>query len=405
MHCVICDGLEDSGKRYMANALNKRTSSDRISESLVWALGFCGRHTAELHPELGGASKFQECAVQAARWLKEITEKRQSYSERLNEIIFRSRWTCPACLYQRRLEGLLVSRFCRTAPTAKRQLARYLEGNICLSHLYAAMPGFYEIGLGRVAVQTYNAIVRRLRECFGVWSMENYLSESKIPQEFTDSRRELAKVVGLSRRVGELRDEQAAGVHIDAMPACQCSICAAVRDARQQWRLRLIRAVDFGYPLRLVAPVCPEHIVQCLLDDSLPAAHAAWSRFLQSGNQLRKIKAPDSTTTHQRKGASWHLPRPEQPEEVEIAHVPAHFEHFCPACSAAEIARTRGALCFSAQHRLVPERDIKLCLKHFAEVYILEPRAAFRENLAANRMADLEAHASKWPMWAFGTFS
>jgi hypothetical protein len=60
---------------------------------------------------------------------------------------------------------------------------------------------------------------------------------------------------------------------------------------------------------------------------------------------------------------------------------------------------------FSARYRTAPHHDIPLCLKHFAEVYILEPRRAFREDLAVHRMMELETDAGRWPQWAFGTFS
>ena len=404
MHCVICDGLEGCGQRYIASVLHKRTAPARLSESLVSTLGFCGRHTTELFPALDGAPKFRECALQAAQWLKDLTASGQSYGERFSEILFLSRGHCPACLYRRRLEGRLVSRFFRCAPTAKRQLGRYLEDNICLNHLYAAVPGLHDLGLGGTAARAYNATLKRLRRNFGAWDMENYPADARVPELFSDARTDLARMIGLSTYAEDSGYEPQANVQGDAA-ARHCRICAAVRDARRQWRSRLNRTVGFGYSLRLVAPACPEHVVACLLKESPAAAHAAWSRFLQPENRSKKIEAAPGAPAYRRKGASWHLPHPEPSGQVEMDHDLSHLGRFCPACGTAEIARTRAALCFSAQHRSAPESDIELCLKHFAEVYILEPRKAFREDLAASRMSDLQAYVSRRPVWAFGTFS
>lgn len=402
MPCVICAGLQGSDQRYVASVLNRRTKPERVSESLTNSLGFCAQHTSVLQAELEDCPKFRDSAQQAAGWLMRMVADNHVYGERLNEILFRSRGACPACLYRRRLEGRLLARFIRGAPTAKRLLMNYLSGQLCLNHLYAVTPHLLSAGQGAVAIQAFNRTLGRLRRQFKLWDMDGCAASLIPPADFAARRPELAESIGLSCYAGEPCLRQAS----KALSDCTCVVCHAMREARDQWRLRLARTVELGYPLRLVAPACPTHVVECLIDGSVAVGYAAWSRFLHPDNRPSKAEAAPAAPSRRRKGASWHLARPDPAEpDWEPGQDLAHLGRSCPACSVTDIARMRAVLRFSAQRRSVPNGDIPLCMKHFAEVYILESRGVLRHALAVRRMAALQAQAAHRPAWAFGCFS
>ncbi|WP_454691213.1 hypothetical protein [Achromobacter aloeverae] len=404
--CVVCAGLQGSEQRYVASVLNRRTTPERVAESLTGSLGFCGQHTAALRHVLEDSARFRAAAGMAAGWLARMVADTRVYGERLNDILFRSRDACPACLHRRRLEGRLLARVLRGAPTSKRALANYLDGQLCLNHLHAMTPHLLSAGLPPVAGQAFKRAADRLRRQYPLWDMDGCAPLPAPPAALATQRMALAASIGLSCHVPQaslarLRQEA---------PVCACVVCDAVLAARDQWRTRLARTIELGYPLRLAAPSCPCHVVGCLLDESAAAGHAAWSRFLQPDNRPAKAhggsEAAPAPPPRQRKGASWHLERPDAADrEGRPDHYLAALGASCPACGADDVARMRAVLRYIAEYRSPADGDPPLCMKHFAEAYILESRGTLRQGLAQRRMAALQAQAEHWPVRAFGRFS
>lgn len=407
--CHVCRTLRDYDQHYAERILLAARKGDQVSEALLDSLGFCAYHTATLPAGLRTSTLFHARATAAATWLQVLFTDTVRYEDKLSDILFAAHSRCPACAYHRRIEGMLLSRLCRAAPSGKRALAKYLGAPLCLSHLSAVIR-LLEPPSRQEAIRVQHHRLRDLVSHYGTWDINDYDGQVALPAPFLADGSHLAVLLGTEEslrrarrdRQDDLRDPAAEGNGDATAPdVCGCPVCRAGRDARRHWRERLARTVSLDQPLWLAFPTCAQHVIDCLHTPEPGIAYAAWSFYAHE--QLRERHAPPVTARrkHRARSASWHLEPPPQAPAEPMPAPPRQV--FCAACESIAIAQTRALLQYgrrASHHAAAPA----FCLKHFADAYLLESDTHRRAALARDRMQALQSALDDDPIAAFGVF-
>ncbi|WP_150591045.1 hypothetical protein [Pandoraea eparura] len=390
-----------------------------MSESLVGTLGFCQQHTSDLSIVLAGNTVFRTRAITAVDWFEQIFASLPQTTDKVRTMVFGARHKCPACWYRKQREGQSLARFFRSLPQDRKASDRLLATQLCLDHLRAAVT-CVSVETVAQALRIARLRIRKLDDRYGTWSLDGQ-QLARVPRLFSLERASLLEELVRA----DLRDASAgsrvpAGHYpLDAISSTTigCVICDAVVSAQKLWRERFVHAVEQQQPLWLVSPTCTKHVAEVLMSPDEDCQYAAWSShksMLAKGIKPRPHKTPQSARRF-RRSASWNLAVIDEVSDSERALEVLDAEDFeldapplrdaaCPACDAEAIAQMKALLRTSRLlHQGVSPGEV--CLKHFAEIFILEPDHVVRTNLVASQVCRLRRLVDRDPVGAFGTFS
>lgn len=417
--CQVCADVQTAQLKYVPGTLLGKNRGNSVSEALVRTLGFCQQHTSDLSIELAGSTVFRTRATTAIDWFEQIFAALPQTTDKVRAMVFGARHRCPACSYRNQREGQSLSRFFRSLPEDRKASDRLVATQLCLQHLRAALTSASVEPVAQ-ALRIARSRIRSLDERYGAWSLSGQ-PLTRVPSLFSLERTALLEALVRA----DIRDVSA-GIHDhpdsyqdDAISGTTtgCVICDAIVSAHNLWRERLVRAVAQQQPLWLVSPTCARHVAEVLMSPGEDCQYAAWSShksMLVKSIKQRLHKAPQSAR-RLRRSASWNLtptnevPDNERPLEGMDAEdialdAPPSPDAGCPACDAEAIAQMKALLWVSRRlHQGVSSDEV--CLKHFAEIFILEPDHVARRNLVASQVRRLRRLVERDPVGAFGTFS
>jgi hypothetical protein len=383
--CIVCDGLRDDGNGLVREYWHRPETAGAACESLVGSFGFCAHHGIILERQRANWPATVGLLRVATERVLELLSDKERNAERLVELFFDADRSCPWCKLHEQQVARQVNRLPDLAELQR--LSRWL----CFPHYRkvaftlksAALPALVRAQLQllehvmtaigphdhranakatelSIAPATLNGVLR-------VLVGEGWLGFDQFTRKRPDHRAD---------RAGEFGEGEPG-----------CPVCAEIVRAQQRWHSTVQTAARLGQDLWTVFPTCPVHLALCARVDREPIAILA-ARYGASVQLAGLVKGSDSLARdHDRRLAAAQsvFYRRQSPAYIlgQQRKMITRFPR-CPACERAAVAQQRaivrlvqklGAARLSASGASAG----RLCLKHFASIYLLvsqgEPRA------------------------------
>ncbi len=412
--CPVCETFSNSDAGYFARAFGDPRRRAATGEAMTDALGYCPGHGASLlvQEQLsdGVAHVFRDALPRYALLLNEEYLR----EAQVQQILFAAGSACPACTYVSRAAGRHAASLARQFSGAANQAGFGQLDALCVGHFqrFAAdlAPTPRLAALARYAdnLQYLAAAMKALYRT----------APETDAWPFQDGLATLHRVLGVTAGrppTGPLSTDGGLAFALEHCPTLvdaitfrqACPICIETARARQRWLQNVQAAANFEQDAWLFFPTCSEHIwtVADLDEPKLTAAVVSRAlsvtrRYLRQQTQIlvrsaeqkeeqARIKAegPEVWAAYKRKRAK---------QRVSDERLAAPRPPKCPGCERIEIAEIGAAgrlidLLHQKKHRNAFSRCYGLCMKHFAQTYLLAPKGLVRSMLAEdqrNRLAE-----------------
>lgn len=386
--CQVCASVCSGEGHFLLHISDRHESIVATMESIVDALGFCDYHGSLLTGTYGKRTAMAR-ALRAAtdRVISWLSDERH-YADRLFGLFFAVEQTCVGC-------KLHDQRLARVVHQASDH--RYNESKaptFCFPHYreltYAAkapsLPALADAQL---------RLLRRISNAVGPPCTEEASAGAPRPVAGPTLQWALRVVAGeaaawIDRFGGNVEDRQS-----DA--DVSCSVCAAIREAEEDWVDTVKVVARVGKDLWTALPTCPGHIAFCARRGDhdialLAVRYATWVQMeaLQAGvvelaHDEASREAAKQSVFYRRKSPAWILGR----QRKMITKIPR-----CPACERMFVAQERAVGDLVSKLGDAPRRNAtgllsNLCLKHFASVYAFVWKSDMRATLVSAQIDKL----------------
>jgi hypothetical protein len=403
-----------SDLEYFARAFEDARRFAATSEAMTDTLGFCLRHGATLlfqaHLSRGIIQVLRDVVPRVVPLLAE----EYIHEDRVQQVFFGASGACPACAHGNRAAARHAGRLARQFSGAKSKAERRWLDSLCARH-FQLVAGEVKPEIRMAALTQYADVLDRA---------------AKTTKKLLRSRRALDAL---------LLEDGAAGLHpalelIAGRPALEpyhngdtltevlqrcptiaegiaypktCPVCLEVERARRRWIHNVPVAAEFKQIGWLFFPTCSDHIwtVAGLGDPKLTATVVMHGLQVAIGHiqqqilalvRAAEIEAELARETETAGIAHWGTrPRRKTESLKPITVRPTR----CPGCERLVIAADHATgsvleLLQQRKYRDAYNRGYGLCMKHFAQVYLLAPKGALRTTLAAGQQGRLSASAN-----------
>lgn len=413
--CPVCETAASGSASYFAKAFGESRHFAATSEAITDAFGFCPQHGAALLAQEGLSRGLVRVFRQVIPEVAPLLVVKHIRAERYQRAFFAARTSCPACAYADRMVARHIARLARQLSSAPDQTMQHLDA-LCVSHMRLLADELRVKLRLAVLAHTVDNLDDLADAMNGIRSLECEAVAAPRHDEFATRLRALNRVAGRAApepdpETGELAAALQHYPTLAASLACEnaCPLCIERARARQRWRHNVPVSSRHAQDAWLFFPTCPEHIatIAQLGYPDLTDAVAAHALHLVRG-QLRqtvlilireaelRAAAAAARAAQRYKYAKQKTPKPPHlltPKPT--APQPAK----CAWCERLGIAEAHARIKFldlleKEKHRAAFARGYGLCMKHFAEVYMLAPKGVVRSTLAENQRDRLAGFAS-----------
>lgn len=395
--CPVCETAANGGADYFARAFGDARRFAATAEAVVDALGFCPRHGAALLAQEGLSRGIVRVFRKVVPELMPLLREEHVRVEKYQQMFFAARTACPACAHEERIVGRHIARLARQFSPAPEALS--VMDELCAAHAQHLAEALKAAPRLRALAHYVDGMDEAAR------AMDELRAEG---DRDADREAKLAHALRLvaGRSLPEpTHDDDALAEALQRCPtlaaglgdAQACPLCIERARARQRWLQHVPRSARHAQDAWLFYPTCPEHVAAAaqLGDPDLTAAVA--TRALHAvGRQLRqqvlvlareadiRAAAAAARAAQRYKYARTRVPKPPHLLTPKPA-APQAVK--CPWCERLGIAEAHARVRFldlleNDRHRSAYAQGYGLCMKHFAEVYVIAPRGAVRSVLA-----------------------
>jgi hypothetical protein len=409
--CPVCEILASSDADYFARAFGDSRRFAATSEAVTDTLGFCPRHGAALlsqeHLSRGIVHVFRDVIPRTVPLLAE----EYIHEDRVQQVFFGTSSACPACAHANRAVARHAGRLARRFSGAPNQTERRRLDNLCVRH-FQLLAGELKSEIRMAAFTHYadalNGVVKKVERLL---RKRRALDARPLEQGAAALHHALDLVAG--RTVSEPVDDDHDAI-AEALQSCPtlaegisypkaCPLCLEVGHSRRRWIQGIPVAAKFKQIAWLFFPICPEHIsaVVRLGDTKLTATvvtHALQASIGHIHQQIlalvRAAEIEEQLAQEAARFARWGTrPRKKAEGQKPITVRPTR----CPGCERLVIAEDHATgsmlqLLQQRKYRNAFHRGYGLCMKHFAQVYVMAPKGVVRSMLAEDqkgRLAEL----------------
>jgi len=406
--CQVCRTSAVADHEYFSRAFGESRRFAATSEAVADALGFCPQHGAALLSQAHLSREIVSVFRAVIPRLMPMLEEKYIYEEQVQRIFFAAGNRCPACAYCNRVAARQAGHLAREFSGMEGKAGtRHLE-TLCVAHFKTFMAEL-ETPTRLAALKQYvnilNSAARAIAKAHQPGTIPN---GDLLEGESSTCPRALAQIAGepgpgADHRAIAIGDtlQQYPTLSESIAHANGCPLCLEVERARRRWTSEISIAAKLNLGRWLFFPACPGHIrdVVRIGDPELIAAvtahalHVAAEHFrqqalaLERADELRKEQAMAPIVRwgrrRRRKQSEPSFPTPLRPTR-------------CPACERLGVAQESAIgslleLLRKEKLRSAFNRGYGLCMKHFAQAYLISPKGVIRSMLAEdqrNRLAD-----------------
>ena len=396
--CSICEISANSDSDYFVRAFGESRRFAATSETVADAFGFCPLHGAALLSQEGLSRGIVRVFRNVIPSVMPSLVEKHIRAERYQRIFFAARTACPACAYDDRIVARHIARLaCQFSNAPDQTTPRHLA-MLCVTHMQLLAEGLKPTIRLAALAQYIDDLDETVR------AMDIYNSPEGEMTAWSYEEAILFHALNLvgGRPTPEPNPEKSALA--EALHRCPtlaagiadanaCPLCIERARARQRWIQNVPTSARHVQDAWLFFPTCPEHIgaVARLGYPKLTTAVATHALHIVR-RQLRQrvlllIREAESRTAaaEARKAHNKRTkPQTENPKPV------APRTTRCPGCERLGIAEAHASgrlleLLQEEKHRIAFGRGYGLCMKHFAEVYMIAPQGVVRSILAESQ--------------------
>ena len=387
--CIVCDALSDNDDMLGAQG-HRPDAAATACESLVDSVGFCAHHGSLFERQCAKWPARSELIHAATQRVIELFDDEKRNAERLLEMFFVADRSCPWCKHRDQQLARQIHRI--SDFDSVQDSSRWL----CFPH-YRRVVYVLKSGALPALVRAQIRLLRAVTSAIGPLDHKARAQTTAVPIATATLHWALRVVAGDAWPGGdEEGSEQSRRERIAESPeladeasaaAIQCPVCADILDAELRWHSSVQTAARLGHDLWTVFPTCPPHIALCTRSDDrsigiLTARYGASVQLASLERGLESLARDDHNRVVAAKSVFYRRQSPAYilgQQRKMISSAPR-----CPGCERANIAQERAVVRLAqklgtARSRGATDTTSRLCLKHFALVYVLmsdgEPRA------------------------------
>lgn len=396
--CPVCAALAEADSRYLSGLTTASHRLDAMAEAVANTMGFCVPHARAL-------ARRHERRLEIAELLRHATERLRllfgtsgSQIHLMLQTLFDARHACAACKNRHHYETAKINQLAQELSRLSYDEAVQYSRLFCVPHfrmLIAVVNPPIASSMLRKRAVILRSLVASLRirmpgageqvdpdEITLSSTMSNIISLLAGTESHVSSGAHIHRPGMLSHACLYAEPDSALG------DPANCPICTELEHATGDWMTSMRAAANLGQDLWIAFPTCPSHVWTCYdSGDSKVAAagllHAAETalRLLEHASEAPATTPADGggvTTRNDAKKIGRAKPRRKAP--MVLAR--------CRGCEQLDLARDRAvnrllSLLQDSDLRSAMARGHGLCLKHFAEAYVIAPAGKIRSALAA----------------------
>lgn len=402
--CPVCRTSANIDAEYFSRAFGDSRRFAATTEAVTDSLGFCPRHGARLlsqeHLSRGIVHVFRDVIP---RMLPLLAEK-YLYEDRVQQVFFGASSSCPACAYGSRAAARHARRLARRFSSARDQADCLRLDSLCVRH-FQILAGELKPDIRMEAFTQYGDALDH-----AATATETLLQSGRVPdawrlEEGSSALHHALDLIAGRPVPGPYPDGDALAEALQCCPTLvegianpkACPLCLEVDRARRRWIHNVPVAAKFKQIAWLFFPTCPEHIwtVVRLSDPTLTATvvthalHVAIGRIYQQILALvRAAEIKEELAREAARFARWGKRHRRKKTEAQEPAMPRLM--LCPGCERLAVAEDHASsgvleLLQERKYRNAFNRGYGLCMKHFAQVYLMAPKGVLRSMLAESQ--------------------
>jgi hypothetical protein len=406
--CPVCETLANIDAEYFARAFGESRRFAVTSEAVTDALGFCSRHGSTLlsqeHLPRGLVRVFRGAIPR----LVPVLAEKYLYEDRVQQVLFGASSSCPACAYGNRAAARHARRLARQFSSPRDHAGCLRLDSLCVRH-FQLLAGDFKPEVRLPAFTQYGDALDH-----AATATEDLLESGRLPgarrlEEGSVALHHALELIAGRPAQGQYPDGDALAEALQCCPTLveglvypkACPLCLEVGRARRRWIHDVPVAAKFKQIAWLFFPTCPEHIwpVVQLGDPQLTAMvvthalHVAIGQIYQQILTLvRAAEINEERAQEAARFARWGKRRRRRKKVAQEPAMPRLVR--CPGCERLAVAEdhaTKGLLDLlqERKYRNAFNRGYGLCMKHFAQVYLMAPKGMLRATLAEDQRARL----------------
>jgi len=410
--CPVCETFAHSEAEYFGRAFGDSRRFTATSEAVTDTLGFCARHGATLlsqeHLLRGIVHVFRDVLPRLVPLLLE----EYIHEDRVQQVFFGASSACPACAYGDRAAARHTGRLVRQFSGGRNQAERAPLDSLCIRH-FQMLAGALKPEIRMTALSRYLRILDHAARATKKL-LRSRLELDALPLEHgAAGLHSTLELIG-GRSVPEpCHDGDALAEALQRCPTLAeaiaypnvCPVCLELSRARRRWIHDVPLAAEFKQIGWLFFPTCPEHLwtVIRLGDSKLTGTVITHALQVEIGHIRQQIqalvRAAEIEEELAREAAAFARSGTRSKRKTEIQKPITVRPAQCPACERLAIVEDYATgsmleLLRQRKHRNAFHRGYGLCMKHFAQVYLIAPKGVLRSILAEGQRDRLGGFAS-----------
>ncbi len=399
--CPVCRTSANSDVEYFSRAFGDSRRFAATSEAVTDALGFCPRHGATLLSQEHLSRAICHVFRDVIPRMVPLLAVRHLYEDRVQQVFFGASSSCPACAYGSRAAARHARRLARQFSSARDQTDCLRLDSLCVRH--------FQILAGELKPEVRTAEFTEYVDALDRAAMttEKLLQSGRVPdawrlEEGSAALHHALDLIAGRPVPGPYPDGDALAEALQCCPTLTegiaypnaCPLCLEVERARRRWIHDIPVAAKFKRIAWLFFPTCSEHIgtVVRLGDPQLTATvvtnalHVAIGKIYQE--ILALVRAAEIKEELAREAARLvRLGRRRRRKKTEEQEPFVPRRARCPGCERLAVAQDQATsgvleLLQEKKYRNAFNRGYGLCMKHFAQVYLMAPKGVLRSMLA-----------------------
>lgn len=401
--CPVCEALGNIESDCFSRLFDEPARLPAASEAIADSLGFCATHGRVLATQSRRAPGIAAAFSDAIRRTEELLANEAAYDERLQQVFFGARTACPACRFRSHETAAQVNWLARMHSDSGGTDSCDGLRRLCLPHLRALLLSLklpLSDRLRTLCLDSLSATAAMIDSLLTGDRESAARTDPLAPTKLTDVMRAVAGDPGHGIEFGNSGAGQlahAAGADRDPRESlrdpCACPVCVEVRRSAGKWMGALESGARWGPDLWIALPTCPEHLWACArLNDPRIALLAAQRVVRDAIAQLHRGAGPvpanpgDDSAGTSNDGINPHsggdgTTSGKRPKKRQTKREAGARSGQCMACETLAVARDRAIeRLLGFMHDRHARNDLEsghgLCMKHFADAYLVAPGAA-----------------------------
>jgi Family of unknown function (DUF6062) len=409
--CPLCETVAKSDAEYFARAFGESRRFAATSDAVTDTLGFCRRHGAMLLSQDRLSRGILRVFRDAIPRMVPLLAEEYIHEDRVQQVFFGASSACPACAHGNRAVSRHAGRLARQFSGARNQAERRWLDSLCIRH-FQILAGALKPEIRMAAFRQYVDTLERAAKTTKK-RLRSRRTLDALPREHGAAALHPAleliagKPVPESRHNGDAIAEvlQRCPTLAEGIADAQaCPVCLELDRARRHWIHDVPMAAEFTQIGWLFFPTCPEHLWAAIRlgDPKLAAIVVTHALHVAIGHVeqqiLALVRAAEIEAELAQEAAASARPATGPRKKAEMPKPITVRPTRCPGCERLAIAEDHATgsileLLQQRKYRNTFHRGYGLCMKHFAQVYLLAPKGAIRTTLAEGQRDKLDRFA------------